>query len=285
MSKEESNSYSPAEQYVADTVYRMQKSVQTTMIVAAVILVVEIAYFSILNNKIAEGLTAIPDMVEAYQDDFNKINEMAGKIPEIGTYSNEIAKAQSILDGINGAEGTTNIAGRITGMIVHEIRTQENMIAQYSSELLQENLGNLPEWVQAQIPKYSGRLQERVDLWINQFCVASSDELGSTFDTFLESNGDQIRAFSEATDDELALEKLDEELTAQIAVFMGTTSLENYGTLEEQSDLFLSRLKAANELLKPLANKETEDLTEDQRQLRRAIGIFMNRVDEVNLNK
>ena len=285
MSKEESNSYSPAEQYVADTVSRMQKSVQTTMIVAAVILIIEIAYFSILNNKIAEGLTAIPDMVEAYQDDFDKINDMAGKIPEIGTYSNEIAKAQTILDGINGAEGTTNVAGRITGMIVHEIRTQENMIAQYSSELLQDNLGNLPEWVQAQIPKYSGRLQERTDLWINQFCVASSDELGATFDTFLESNGDQIRAFSEATDDELALEKLDEELTAQIAVFMGTTSLENYGTLEEQSDLFLSRLKAANELLKPLANKKTEELTEDERQLRRAIGIFMNRVDEVNLNK
>ena len=285
MSKEESNSYSPAEQYVTDTVSRMQKSVQTTMIVAAVILIIEIAYFSILNNKIAEGLTAIPDMVEAYQDDFDKINDMAGKIPEIGTYSNEIAKAQTILDGINGAEGTTNVAGRITGMIVHEIRTQENMIAQYSSELLQDNLGNLPEWVQAQIPKYSGRLQERTDLWINQFCVASSDELGATFDTFLESNGDQIRAFSEATDDELALEKLDEELTAQIAEFMGTTSLENYGTLEEQSDLFLSRLKAANELLKPLANKKTEELTEDQRQLRRAIGIFMNRVDEVNLNK
>ena len=285
MSKEESNSYSPAEQYVADTVSRMQKSVQTTMIVAAVILIIEIAYFSILNNKIAEGLTAIPDMVEAYQDDFDKINDMAGKIPEIGTYSNEIAKAQTILDGINGAEGTTNVAGRITGMIVHEIRTQENMIAQYSSELLQDNLGNLPEWVQAQIPKYSGRLQERTDLWINQFCVASSDELGATFDTFLESNGDQIRAFSEATDDELALEKLDEELTAQIAVFMGTTSLENYGTLEEQSDRFLSRLKAANELLKPLANKKTEELTEDERQLRRAIGIFMNRVDEVNLNK
>ena len=285
MSKEKSNSYSPAEQYVADTVSRMQKSVQTTMIVTAVILIIEIAYFSILNNKIAEGLTAIPDVVEAYQDDFDKINDMAGKIPEIGTYSNEIAKAQTILDGINGAEGTTNVAGRITGMIVHEIRTQENMIAQYSSELLQDNLGNLPEWVQAQIPKYSGRLQERTDLWINQFCVASSDELGATFDTFLESNGDQIRAFSEATDDELALEKLDEELTAQIAVFMGTTSLENYGTLEEQSDRFLSRLKAANELLKPLANKKTEELTENERQLRRAIGIFMNRVDEVNLNK
>ena len=114
MSKEESKSYSPAEQYVSATVLRLQKSFKFTAGLAVGILLVEITYFSILNNKIAEGLTAIPDMVEAYQDDFNKINEMAGKIPEIGTYSNEIAKAQSILDGINGAEGTTNIAGRIT---------------------------------------------------------------------------------------------------------------------------------------------------------------------------
>lgn len=284
MSKE-SNSNSPAEQYVAYTVSRMQKSVQITMIVAAVILVIEIAYFSILNNKIADGLEAIPNIVDAYEEDFNKTIKLAEKIPEIGTYSNEIAKVQTILDSINGAESTTNVAGRIAGMIVHEIRTQENMIAQYSSDLLQENLGNLPEWIQAQIPRYSGRLQERTDLWINQFCVASSDELGATFDTFLESNGDQIRAFSEATDDELALEKLDEELTTQISVFMGTTSLENYGTLEEQSNRFLARLKAANELLKPLANKKTEELTEEERQLRRAIGIFMSRVDEVNLNK
>ena len=286
MSKEESNQISPAEQYVADTVSRMQKSLQKTMIVAAVILIAEIGYFSYLNNKIAEGLTAIPAVVDTYREDFDKINEMAGKIPEIGTYSNELAKVQTVLDGINGAKNSsTNAAGQIAGMIVHEINTQENMIAQYSSDLLQENLGNLPEWVQAQIPKYSGQLQDKVDLWINQFCVASSDELGSTFDTFLQSNGQQIQAFSEATDDELALEKLDEELTTQLTVFMGTTSLEKYGTLEEQSNRFLARLKSANELLKPLANKKTEELTEDERQLRHAIGIFMNRVNEVNLNK
>jgi hypothetical protein len=286
MSKEESNQISPAEQYVADTVSKMQKSLQKTMIVAAVILIAEIGYFSYLNNKIAEGLTAIPAVVDTYREDFDKINEMAGKIPEIGTYSNELAKVQTVLDGINGAKNySTNAAGRIAGMIVHEINTQENMIAQYSSDLLQENLGNLPEWIQAQIPKYSGQLQDKVDLWINQFCVASSDELGSTFDTFLQSNGQQIQAFSEATDDELALEKLDEELTTQLTVFMGTTSLEKYGTLEEQSNRFLARLKSANKLLKPLANKKTEELTEDERQLRHAIGIFMNRVNEINLNK
>lgn len=281
MSKDNPNS-NLAEQYVDQTAARLQKSVQNTMIVAAVILIIEIGYFSFLNKKIGEGLTAIPDIVDTYKDDFDKINEMAGKIPEVSTYSNEIAKVQSILDGINGSESSTNTANRIASMIVNEIRTQENLIAQYSSELLQENLGNLPEWVQVQIPKYSGRLQDKVDLWINQFCVASSDELGTTFDTFLESNGEQIKAFSEATDDELALEKLDEELTEQLAVFMGTTSLEKYGTLEEQSNRFLARLKAANELLKPLATKKKEDLTEDERQLRRAIGIFMSRVNETN---
>ena len=281
MSKDNPNS-NLAEQYVDQTATRLQKSVQNTMIVAAVILIIEIGYFSFLNKKIGEGLTAIPDIVDTYKDDFDKINEMAGKIPEVSTYSNEIAKVQSILDGINGSESSNNAANRIASMIVNEIRTQENLIAQYSSELLQENLGNLPEWVQVQIPKYSGRLQDKIDLWINQFCVASSDELGTTFDTCLDSNGEQIKAFSEATDDELALEKLDEELTSQLAVFMGTTSLEKYGTLEEQSNRFLARLKAANELLKPLATKNKEELTEDERQLRRAIGIFMSRVNETN---
>ena len=59
---------------------------------------------------------------------------------------------------------------------------------------------------------------------------------------------------------------------------MGTTSLENYGTLEEQSDSFL--FEGSQRTV--IGNKKTEELTEDQRQLRRAIGIFMNRVDEVN---
>ena len=66
---------------------------------------------------------------------------------------------------------------------------------------------------------------------------------------------------------------------------MGTTSLEKTTHAGGAIRPFPFRLKAANELLKPLANKKTEELTENERQLRRAIGIFMNRVDEVNLNK
>ena len=271
MSKENSNS-NPAVQYVDQTVSRLQKSVKTTAIVTVALLLFQIIYFTYINNRIASDLPAVVNPhVETHKDKIYWALDIAGKMPEHSTYEQHVPKAHKILDSF----GPTEIAS----LVVKEIRTQENMITEYSSELFQQNLGNLPEWVQTQIPRYSGRLQDKAELWINQFCIACSDELGQTFDTFLESNGDQIRAFSEATDDEQALELLDEELTTEISVFMGTTSLENYGTLEEQSNRFLARLKAANDLLKPLANKKTEELTEDERQLRRAIGIFMNRVD------
>ena len=38
----------------------------------------------------------------------------------------------------------------------------------------------------------------------------ASDGLGSTFDTFLEDNADKIKEFSERTDDDETLDKLDE---------------------------------------------------------------------------
>jgi hypothetical protein len=45
----------------------------------------------------------------------------------------------------------------------------------------------------------------------------------------------------------------------------------------------LARLQAANALLKPLANDKSEDLSPSERELRRAIGIFMNKVNAINL--
>ncbi len=285
MNKPESSDKALAEQYVSETVLRLQKSFNITAIAAAAILIVEIAYFSFLNNKIEEGLTAIPEIVEAYQGDFDKINELAKKLPEVGTYSNELSKIRATLAIINGSENETNTASRIASKIVQELNTQELLITEYSSELMADSLGNLPEWIHVQIPKHSEELQEKVDLWIKQFCIATSEELGSTFDAFIESHEDQIQEFSEATDDNTALEKLDEELTEEIAVFMSTTPIENYGSLQEQSDRFLARLQAANALLKPLANEKTKDLSPNERELRRAIGIFMNKVNAINLKK
>ena len=283
MNNSESSNKALAEQYVSETVLRLQKSFKLTAIAAAAILIVEITYFSFLNNKIEEGLTAIPEIVDAYRDDFDKVNEMAQELPEVSTYSNELSKVRATLAIINGSDNETNTASRLASKIVHELNTQELLITEYSSELMADSLGNLPDWIHTQIPKHSEELQEKVDLWIKQYCIATSDELGSTFDAFIESHEDQIKEFSEATDDNTALEKLDEELTEEIAVFMRTTPIENYGSLQDQSDRFLARLQAANALLKPLANEKRENLSPSEKELRRAIGIFMNKVNAINL--
>ena len=286
MSTDNSSSSNAAEQYVDQTVEKLKKSVRNTLIVAIAILTAETIYFSILNSKIAEGLTAIPELVDAYRGDFDKITEMAGQIPDVDSYSEQISQAESILDDINSATGNSSkISTLISTKIVHELDTQGNIIGNYASKLLNENLDNLPEWAMKQIPMYSGRLQDKTELWINMLCVSTSDELGETFDTFLDANAEDIKAFSEATDDEIALQQLDEELTVAVATFMATTPIENYGTLESQSNQFLKRLEAANALLRPLAESEKEDLTPEQQILRRSIGIFMNKLETVDLEK
>ncbi|SVE08176.1 uncharacterized protein METZ01_LOCUS461030, partial [marine metagenome] len=198
MNNENSNS-SQAERFVDQTVVRLQKSVRNTIILAVLILAAESIYFTVLNSKIKDGLTAVPDMVDAYRGDFDNINQMAKKIPDVGTYSNQIAQAekyvdmfiehdvnkytnevtqvlgilekvkqfdvnkytnqieqtQMVLDVINEANDSSKIAARIGRAVVNELDTQGNIVAQYATELLSENLDTLPEWVKAQIPKYS----------------------------------------------------------------------------------------------------------------------------------
>ena len=322
MNNENSNS-SQAERFVDQTVNRLQKSLRNTIIAAILILGAECIYFTVLNSKISEGLTAVPDMVEAYRGDFDNINQMAKNIPDVSTYSSQIAQAekyvdmliehdankytnevtqvldvldkvkrfdvnkytnqieqtQMVLDLINEANDSSKIASRIGRAVVNELDTQGNVVAHYATELLSENLDTLPEWVKAQIPKHSNRLQDKTELWINQFCVATSDELGSTFDTFIDDHAEKIKAFSEAADDEEALKQLDGELTVMLATFMSTTPIKDHGTLEEQSQQFLKRLQAANAMLQPLANNKKENLTPDQQLLRRTIGIFMHKLD------
>ena len=328
MNNENSNS-SQAERFVDQTVNRLQKSLRNTIIAAILILGAESIYFTVLNNKISEGLTAVPDMVEAYKGDFDNINQMAKNIPDVSTYSSQIAQAekyvdmliehdankytnevtqvldildkvkqfdvnkytnqieqtQMVLDVINEANDSSKIASRISRAVVNELDTQGNVVAHYATELLSENLDTLPEWVKAQIPKHSNRLQDKTEIWINQFCVATSDELGSTFDAFINDHADKIKAFSEAADDEVALQQLDEELTVMISTFMSTTPIKDHGTLEEQSQQFLKRLQAANAMLQPLANNKKENLTPDQQLLKQTIGIFMHKLDNANFGE
>ena len=264
-----------SEEYVNRTLSRLQKSYRVTLTIAIIILTAEGIYLTVLNNKLASGLTVIGDYVENYQEDFDSIKKLAGQIPEATKYTKRIVQFEDALDNLNKAKDAKGMANLISQRIVNELNWQSDMITDYAQEFLKEEIQDLPEQLKQQIPKYSARLSHEVDNWVNNYCTAASDELGATFDTFLDKHADQIREFSEAADDEVALAKLDVELTREMAHFIETTPLDNYGTLQEQSEKMLSHIKAANEMLRPLATKKTEDLTPEERRLRRAVGLFM----------
>ena len=269
-----------AEEFVKNTAAQLQKSFRNTLIAAVVILTIESIYFTVLNNKIAEGLTAIPVMVESYRGDFDKIKELANKIPDRSSYENSLTQVEGYLDRINKGSGEVEgVAALVSQKIVAELDYQGHMVSSTASKYLKENLTDLPEWVEKRIPKYGSSLRFKIDGWMHYYCQSASDGLGSTFDTFLDDNADKIREFSEAADDEDTLDKLDEELTLGLVTFIKTVPIEKYGTLKGQADELKRRLEAANDLLRPLAYNETKDLNKQQLRLRSAVALFMNKVN------
>jgi hypothetical protein len=270
-----------AEEFVKNTAAQLQKSFRNTLIAAVVILTIESIYFTVLNNKIAEGLTAIPVMVDSYRGDFDKIKELANKIPDRSSYENSLTQVEGYLDRINKGSGEVEgVANLVSQKIVAELDYQGHMVSSTASKYLKENLTDLPEWVEKRIPKYGSSLRFKIDGWMHYYCQSASDGLGSTFDTFLDDNADKIRKFSEAADDEDTLDKLDEELTLGLVEFIKTVPIEKYGTLKSQADELKRRLEAANDLLRPLAYNETKDLNKQQLRLRSAVALFMDKVNK-----
>ena len=276
MSHEDSKA---AEEFVVNTAAQLQKSFNKTLIAAVIILTVESIYFTVLNNKIAEGLTAIPAVVDTYRGDFDKIKELAGKIPDRTLYADRLSEIEGYLDKVNEGSEVEGIANLVSQKIVAELDYQGHMVASAAGDYLKENLDDLPQWVEKKIPDYGSRLRFKIDGWMHYYCEAASDGIGETFDAFLDENADEIREFSEKTGDQDTLDKLDEELTNGLVDFIKKVPIEKYGTLKSQADELLKRLEAANDLLRPLANNEAKDLDKQQLRLRNAVALFMDKVN------
>ena len=146
MSQENSKA---AEEFVNKTAAQLRKTFRNTLIVAVIILVLESIYFTVLNNKIAEGLTAIPSLVDAYRDDFDKIKELAGKIPDKTEYADRMVEIEGYLDKINKEGGTEveGMANLISQKIVAELDYQGHMVSSTATKYLKTNVDKIPDWV------------------------------------------------------------------------------------------------------------------------------------------
>ena len=288
-----------SEKHISNSLLELRKSYKNWVRATIIVLTLEIVYFGVINYFFADNITVVEDYIGIYEDRFNTTLETARMFPEKTDYedhvvmvekvldniinakenhASELARFENALDTVNNARDPEGVADMISRELVREIQFQGYKISTFGRDYLSEEMKKAPQWARAQIPRYGARLRHEVDNWIHQFCNATSNGLGETFDAFLDNHADGIREFSEATDDQATLDKLDEEFIEDLAVFMETTPIENYGSLKDQADKLLARIRAANELLKPLVRKETKDLTQDELRLRRAVGLFMHQV-------
>ena len=288
-----------SEKHISNSLLELRKSYKNWVRATIIVLTLEIVYFGVINYFFADNITVVEDYIGIYEDRFNTTLETARMFPEKTDYedhvvmvekvldniinakenhASELARFENALDTVNNARDPEGVADMISRELVREIQFQGYKISTFGRDYLSEEMKKAPQWARAQIPRYGARLRHEVDNWIHQFCNATSNGLGETFDAFLDNHADGIREFSEATDDQATLDKLDEEFIEDLAVFMETTPIENYGSLKDQADQLLARIRAANELLKPLVRKETKDLTQDELRLRRAVGLFMHQV-------
>jgi len=239
------------------------------------------------TNHVAKAQKALVDFnkrtSKLNDEELAKAKQILRVFNEEVKYSPEkFEQFKEMIGRINEPEDIEGMANLISQKIVGEMDAQGYMLTTSATDFLKQNIDELPEWVKNQIPKYGAQFRHETDSWINYYCKSVSDGLGSTFDTFLDDNADKIKEFSKRTDDEETLNKLDEAMTEELVKFMETTSIENYGTLKDQSDRFLKRLEAANKLLLPLATKKTEDLSNHELRLRSAIALFMVEVKKRN---
>lgn len=285
--------------FIRENHAKTKRSFNLTLIVAVVVLTAESAYLYLLQKRIDRELKAfdVTETVGTYRQQYkvNDVIEIAKKAKEWRKYKHYVDDAEDFLnkvsaeeyrlkeleyalDQINTGQDPDEMADILTRKIILEIESQENWLTMHAKRYAKDNLGELPDWTKKQIPKYGSELRHNVKQWITTLCVSTSDEFGETFDTFLEENADAIKEFSESTDDQAVLDKLDTELTEMIVQLLETTPIENLGDLQEQSDKFKKRLVAANEMLTPLVRLETEQLDPQQRRLRKAVALFMDKV-------
>ena len=293
--------HTASEEFLNQSLARAKKTYKTWVKVTISILVLEIAYFGVLNYFYADYVSFVPDMVDiaadkveldenlkkvreypnsaAYSNNLQFVDKVLNDVIQAREqYSNELRIVETTLDKINENPDVDGVADLATEYLVNELDLYGHHLATFTRDYVADHLKEVPKMTRKEIPKYGARLRFDVNNWVDNFCTATSDGFGETFDAFLNEHADKIKEFSEAADDTKTLDELETEFTDAMANFLSTTSIEKYGTLQEQSDKFLHRLQAANRLLEPLVQKKTEELTAEELRLRRAVGLFMHLV-------
>ncbi len=285
------NIKSESAEFIRETHRKARSSFSFTAIIAVIVLSIEGGYLYYLYSKIDSGLKdfEFDKTVGEYRKEYylDEALKQADSIKEWRQHKDKIIMAEKVLDIVNLANAQTDeeydkLAELIASKVKVEIENNENLVTIEAKKYINQEIDELPEAAKNEMVKHGARIRHDVNAWVTMFCASTSEEFGHTFDTFLNEHSDSIKEFAEAADDEDALDKLDDELTENLVQMIENTPIEKLGNLKEQSDKFLARVEAANERLSPLAKLETKQLSPQQLRLRRAVALFMDKVQNSN---
>jgi len=261
-----------SKEFVETTRNNLERSYKNNVIVTIVVLSLVTLYFVLLNKLfVDDAIEVAQTYTDLYKDDAEKYTSLTKESIKITDALTDPEKAPGIVVRILAEQTEDTIKG--------ESITWESWVAN-----LKSNLKKIPEWAEDEdTPKIGDSMEKRVENWTLQVLQDSTTELGETIDAYLENNKSAVSKFAEDAEDEEALNILANGLEAELVRFMDETEITNKGTLADQSRNVLIKLQNANRILKELAEKDSQDLDREQRQLRLAIALLMEGTQDLRL--
>lgn len=163
------------------------------------------------------------------------------------------------------------------GIIVTQVSERGEMLAEQLKAKIPEMMQKLPEVVLDRMPTIRASIENRISVELRGYATKTASQLEPQLDAFLQNHTDDINTFLNSSQDLDALrEDLSDDLDALITSYLKNSTDGTETLLEkfEQSQVLLNNIADHTQRL-----AHDEDLTDREKQTRRAIAVLLAKAD------
>jgi len=168
-------------------------------------------------------------------------------------------------------------AGAATDYAVLLVQDNGPQLVEKLMKDIPEIIRKSPDYVIQSLPKFREDLETTLEAHFEEYCRASSRELGAHLDTFIEENKEGIGDFLEAGQTAEGAKELAAALEEEIRLYLEEPG-EDGESIKQKLDESLQMLRNIESRLGRLA--ANKDLTPQEAQLRHAIAVIMHTAEK-----
>ena len=162
------------------------------------------------------------------------------------------------------------------GLIAQRVNDQGPEIAEQIKQQIPILIGQIPTYVQQQLPEYRQGLENRFESDLTANLRSGSDQVDKNMDEYLEAHKDEIKAALTAGKDSAAVHQLGNSTSQEFLSSLKTTQV-NGESLQSKLDQSLTSLNGVQKKMDRLAN--AKDLTPQEKKTRHAIAIMTGTIN------